>query len=773
MQNMHTPRRSAPIIMVLFFVAAAFGVVGLQVTAGPGDNGEAPAGQTVSEEVKLNWDEVQRLQNEQKYEAAFDLVEAIRVRAAANDDAAEWTRAIVEQVKLRSALHGYETAVRFLKDEPWPDDEVSRAVLDLYYAHSLVTYVHAYSWEIRQRERVETTAELDLKKWDVDQIVEESNRAFGELWARRGSWGDEGIGALARYIDQNDFPPRIRGTLRDAVSYLWTELLADTSLWRPDQSNDVFRIDFAALLAGSPAESAVLDLADPELHPLVKIGAVLDDLEAWHASSARPEAALEARLERLRRFNAAFSNRHDRLAIRESLETTQAGFDPSYEWWSMGQSLLAELIRAEDAPDALIRARAAAVAGRDRHPKSIGGERCNHTVAAIEAPSYAIQVMTADGEGRRSIQIDSANLDTLYFRAYPYDLIDAITSAEDHQLLPGHREVPEIMAASEPVAEWTHILPPSPDYRSHLSYSVPPISSPGAYLIVASPRRDFSENQNLILACNFLLTDLVLVTEQADGGYEITARSGSSGQALGGVTVELFRFDWRNGHRAVATRTTGPDGRVKLSPGGWRRERHFLLARDGENLAYDLRGLWQYSESERSAHTAALVYTDRSVYRPQQELHFKVVAYRGGGEDIEYRTLPGTAISVSLMDANYEIVAETTLETNAFGSASASFEIPAGRLLGQWRLRDLPRRRHGGAGRGVQAADLRGHHRRPPRGPSPQPAGGSGRQRPVLLRPPGGHRRCPLAGDPGAGLPLVVGLVVSIAAEREPDRRLG
>ena len=687
MQKMLPLRRLAPIVLVFVSIVVASGVVGLQVAAGPSDNGETPAGQIMPEEDKLNWDEVQRLQNEQKHEAAFEVVDAIRLRAEAAADYEEWTRAIVEQVKLRSALHGYETAVRFLKETPWPEDEISRAVLDLYYAHALATYVHVYSWEIRQRERVETSGELDLKKWDVDQIVEESNRAFGELWARREAWGDEGIGVLARYIEQNDYPPRIRGTLRDAVSYLWTELLADTSLWRPDQSNDIFRIDFPVLLAGEPAESGALDLANPEIHPLVKIGAVLDDLETWHDGEGRPEAALEARLERFRRFNAAFSNQHDRLATRENLEATQAAFDPSFEWWSMGQSLLAELIRAEDTPDALIRARAAAIAGRDRHPKSIGGQRCNHTVASIEAPNYAIQMMKADGEGRRSVQINSTNLDTLYFRVYPYDLIDAITSAEDRQLLPGHREVPEIMAGSQPVAEWMHTLPPTPDYRSHLSYVVPPISEPGAYLIVASPRQDFAETQNLIQACNFLLTDLVLVTEQANGGYEVTARSGSSGNALGGVGVELFRFDWRNGHRAVATRTTGHDGRVQFSQGGWKHERHFLLARDGKNLAYDLRGLWQYSQSERTSGTAALVYTDRSVYRPQQELHFKVVAYRGGGEDLEYRTLPETPVSVSLIDANHEVVAETTLETNSFGSASSSFDIPAGRLLGQWRLR--------------------------------------------------------------------------------------
>jgi len=687
MQKMLPPRRFTPIVLVIASLVVVSGTIGLQVLAGPGDNGETPPGQIVIEEEKLNWEEVQRLYGEQKYEAASEIVNAIRERAETADDAEEWTRAIVEQVKLRSALHGYETAVRFLRETPWPDDEVSRAVLDLYYAHSLATYVHAYSWEIRQRERVETTGELDLKKWDVDQIVEESNRAFAELWSRREAWGAEGVGRLARYIDQNDYPPRIRGTLRDAVSYLWIELLADTALWRPDQSNDIFRLDFAVLLPGDAGRSGEVDLADPEIHPLVKIGAVLDDLEAWHHGVDRPEAALEARLERMRRFNNAFTNKHDRLAIREHLEEIQAAFDPSFDWWSMGQSLLAEFIRAEDTPDALIRARGAAIVGRDRHPESIGGRRCNHIVAGIEEPNYSVAAMKADGRDRRSIQITSRNLSHVYLRAYPYDLVQAITSAEDHELLPGHREIPEIMAGTKPVAEWTVELPPTPDYRSHLSFNVPPISAPGAYVIVASSREDFAESQNLMQALNFLLTDLVLVSERADGGYDVIGRSGSTGMALKGVTVELYRFDWRSGHQRMAVRRTDASGRVHFGQGGWKHERHFLLARHGESLAYDLRGLWRYADRERDTRTAALVYTDRSVYRPQQELHFKVVAYRGGGDEPSYTTLPDTHVTVSLLDANNETVAELPLTTNRFGSASGSFEIPAGRLLGQWRLR--------------------------------------------------------------------------------------
>ena len=635
----------------------------------------------------MSWDEVQRLQNEQKLEAASEVVDAIRDRAEAAGDAAEWTRAIVEQVKLRTALHGYETAVRFLKETPWPGDEVSQAVLELFYADALSTYVQAYSWEIRQRERVETPGELDLAQWDVDQIVEEANRAYAEVWSHREAWGEESIGVLARYIDQNDYPPRIRGTLRDAVTYLWVELLADTALWRPDQSNEVFRLDFDALLVGDPKQSGALDLTSPEVHPIEKIGAVLDDLERWHQGEGRPEAALEARLVRLRRLRLAFDNRHDRRAIREHLERVQAGFDASLGWWSMGQSLLAEMIQDEDTPDALIRARAAAVAGRDRHPGSVGGQRCAHTVAAIEAPSYGLRTMQADGADRRSIQITAKNLERLRFRAYPYDLPTRIVSAKDANLVPGSREVPEIMAATEPVREWVVDLPPTVDYRNHLCYTTLPQPAPGAYLIVASGREDFGDAGNLLQAINILVTDLVLVTERADAGYDVTVRSGSSGEALEGVEVELYRFDWRSGHRRIATRRTDADGRVQFSQGGWKYDRHFLMARSGDNLAVDLRGLHRYDEPSRTVRTAALVYTDRSVYRPQQELHFKVVAYRGGGDELSYQTLPDTSVTVSLLDANYETVSETALTTNAFGSVSASFDIPVGRLLGRWHLR--------------------------------------------------------------------------------------
>jgi uncharacterized protein YfaS (alpha-2-macroglobulin family) len=684
MRDSHLFRRSPSRFIINLILVATGAIAALQALP-PTAVGAQQEGAAV-DETAPSWAEVDRLVSEQKFEAAAAEVARLREAASAAGDADQWTRALVEEVKLRTALHGYETSVRFLKDQEWPEDAVSRAVLDLYYANALVTYVHAYSWEIRQRERVASDDEIDLKRWTVEQIAAEAQRALWRVWSARSEWGSAPLGELGRYIEQNNYPPRIRGTLRDAVSYLWVGLLADTSLWRPGQSNDLFKLDLPALVEGDPEASATLDLADPRVHPVAKIGAILDDLEAWHLGERRPEAGLEARLERLRRLHAAFESSHDRVAIREHLEQVQAGFDRSYDWWAMGQSVLAEFLRGEDEPDSLVRARDAASAGVDRHPSSVGGQRCRHIVAAIEAPEYGVTAMATDNPSRRSIQIGHRNLSALHFRAWRYDLYAHVASREDYNLLPQWREVPEIIKG-DPTASWSVDLPDTPDFRRHTSYAELPMTEPGAYVVMASARRDFSEDANQLIAVNVVVGDLVLITRQLPGAWEITTRSGATGWPIADAEVSLYRADWRRGHREVARRKTGIDGIARFELRGFDRESHFLLARWRDHVAVDASYLYPQPDPERGIHSGAFLYTDRTVYRPQQTLHWKVVAYRGGGEQIRYQTQPRTSVTVTLVDANGEQVTSETITTNGFGSASGSFEVPAGRLLGRWFLR--------------------------------------------------------------------------------------
>lgn len=646
------------------------------------------------------WPAVEQLVADQRFQEALDLVQGLETAARAAGDEPAWTRALVEEVKLTLALHGYETGVRRLRDAAWPRAPRLRAVLGLYYAEALADYLRAYSWEIRERERVAgaqsgVDAEVDLKAWTAEQIYAEAQRAFQELWRQREAWGAEPLGELAVYFDQNNYPPRIRGTLRDAVTYLWAELLADSSLWSPAQDQEVYRLDLAALIAGGGGAEPGAELAGAAVHPLARRAAALGDLEAWHRAGGRPEAAFEARRDRLAGLWEAYPRAEDRRAIQADLEESlDAALGRRYEWWSFGMATLAEWVSGGEGPGALVRAREIALAGERAHPGSVGGQLCRSRIAGIEAPEYGVMAMATDGPGRRSLAVTHKNLERLYFRVYRLDLRRQIEQAQDWNLLPAGDEVARIVDARRADAAWTAELPPTPDFRDHRTYVTPPLAGPGAYLVVASARSDFAAAGNRRVAVNLIVSDLVLLTRQDGTAYEVTVRSGASGAALAGVAVDLYRYDWHGGHGRASTLTSGADGRVRFATADWSPdERRFVLARRGDDVAFTAQPLHRLETRREEPATAALVYTDRSVYRPAQAIFWKAVAFRGGGDggdgddEGRFATLPRSALTVELIDPDGEVVATAEATTNAFGSASGSFAVPSGRLLGGWLLR--------------------------------------------------------------------------------------
>ncbi len=673
-------------VTALLLVTAIFFASGASCgQAGRGIAGESEGAM----EPSPRWKEVDARVSEAKFEAAAEIAGEILDAAREAGDAAETTRALIKLVQLRTGLHGYETAVRFLRTQPWPETPRSRLALSLFYARSLATYLQSYSWEIGQRERVATGEEIDLKAWTRDQIHQEIQRTYLEVWREREAWGDASLGDLAEYLDQNDYPARIRGTLRDAVTYLWVELLADSSQWRPEHSSEVYRLDLDSLLADEPPAVA---LGDPDVHPLARLAVVLGDLEAWHRDRRQPEAAFEARLERVRRLSDHFTQSDDRETFRRRLEDSLDDLGRRYPWWSKGMAELAELVQGSDDPGSLVAAREIALEGAEAHPESPGGRHCRHIVARIEAPAYEINAMAVDSPGKRSILAEHRNLEALYFRAYALDVRRRVEQARDYNLLPGYRDVPAIMSSRQPDAEWRVELPPTPDFRSHRTYVVPPLEAPGLYLVVASARGDFAETFNQQTALNMFVGDLVLLQRRVEakdgtGRVEVTARSGVTGDALAGVEVDLYRFDYRQGHKRVTRRTTGGDGTVSFAAGELARANHFLLARQGGDVAL-LQNLHRPPHRRAAAERAAsLIYTDRSVYRPRQKILWKVVAYRGQSDEGRFQLLPDAELTVELIDANGQQVASAEATSNAYGSASGEFEIPGGRLLGGWHLR--------------------------------------------------------------------------------------
>ena len=363
-------------------------------------------------------------------------------------------------------------------------------------------------------------------------------------------------------------------------------------------------------------------------------------------------------------------------------------------WWAEGQAVLAGFVEGRGLPGALVQARALAAAGAKAYPESLGGKRCRAIVARIEAPTYSIAGMASDGLRRQSLQVTHRNMSALHVRLYPVDLEAQLTRAHDYSLLPESRDMARLIA-TKPAVAWSVPLPATPDYLSHVTYVTPPVDKPGLYVIVASARADFQKTNNHIQGVTFLASGIVLVNERSNGfssrmdpndGVNGRVLDGESGQPVTGAEVLLYRYDYNAGHKVAATRKTDGHGLVTFPTTKDTGHQYFLVAKRGVDRAVDSSYHSFWRPDEPSEQTNALIYTDRSVYRPLQKLFFKAVVFHGRGDEARYRVVPARAVTVALRDANGEEVAKHALTTNAFGSVAGEFTLPAGRLLGGWSI---------------------------------------------------------------------------------------
>lgn len=99
---------------------------------------------------------------------------------------------------------------------------------------------------------------------------------------------------------------------------------------------------------------------------------------------------------------------------------------------------------------------------------------------------------------------------------------------------------------------------------------------------------------------------------------------------------------------------------------------------------WDLRG-GSYNDNDNDDDNFLRLFTDRSIYRPGQEVHVGVVAYTRHLDD--YQAKPQAEVRLTLLDANYQEVCSRTVSTDAYGSASATLALPKVCLPGQFSIR--------------------------------------------------------------------------------------
>jgi hypothetical protein len=729
-------RGTAAVALAVRFTAVAvlLGGVGMWAWATAGEIPKGPRTEA--------WKKVQQALDEGKPKSALEALAGVEKAAAAEKAWAEVARAIATRVLAESGEEASDEPDMVIRlaaaIEKAPPE--TRAVLEAIRANWTWGYFQQNQW--RYRERTQGGADpkdfSKLGQWDLPTIVAEIRYRFAVAAGAPGSPERKALQAIPvgvwdAIITKGTMGDAYRPTLwdviaRDALAFAAS---GDRGLMRPE---DAFEFAPASPALGTPEEFVAWKPENDEAvtdkdSPLIEAAALYRALLEFHAKDADPSARLSADLDRI--LWAADNAVGEGVAKRKDAALTafmeRAG---DHEMAAEAAYHLAELVR--DQGD-LVKARSIAAKAAAKWPKSHGGAECANLAEAIASKSLSLATERSWAPPFPVVRVTYKNLEKVHLRICKADWEARLRAGKSH----GHwfdDEERKAILALPAVREHAADLPATPDYQERSEdISVEgalraATLEPGAYWVIASHKADFGENDNSVDVALVWVTRLAIVTEQQQAVYadEIVGgaarvRDGRQRRrpqgpvpAVGHVVdiatgepvadAEVMAYvrtnDGRtNGFVQGRAVKTDADGRFEVDvPRGQEVVivAKAMLSNRLETAATGSTHVWQ--NSMPNTVKSIVLVTDRGIHRPGQIVFYKGIACSAGMATTKYGAIADAAVKVTLRDANGREIAKATHKTNANGSFSGNFPIPAGCLPGQWSIQAQAGGASGGTG---------------------------------------------------------------------------
>ncbi len=644
------------------------------------------------------WREIDALQKKKNLGEALKRTLALREPARQADNQREWTLTLMREARLREAIDGVEAALDHLTKAEWPSEPIFQCALHLTKARALTTLARSTSAD-------------GWPKVPPGSLRSDIDAAFAAAWAHRDGLATLSFRHLAEVIDRNNFPNGIRPTPSDALAYLWSEFLADRAQWTPEERERADRIAPAELLTPDASTS----LTAPDVHPLIRLSAILAELERWHLLRDERSAALEAARVRFLSLDRALNAPRLRAALRAHFEK-KFGESRDLRGFAVAMHALAASALDDRTAGSPAEARRLAQAGWDAFPGKLGGKMCDALVDEIERPRVSLEAMATAAPQMPSIRVTHAATDRLFFRAYALDARARFLAAQGQPRALDAQQIADLIAQETPTASWQVDLGRQSDFREKTRLVTPPIERAGAYLVLAALDESFDAAKGPLWTVNLTVSTLITTVRQTGRDLSFLILDARDGSPIPGARVELFAADTQTATakasakaatakaaKAQSGTATGDGDRVQkpaaeatsnangeaLIRVPQNRQPLGAIVHHGEEsiLIADLPATRGPDADDKARGTGARLLLERDSAVAGERLGWKAIAFERHARDEAKPLRAGTKISVELLDARGERLAQAQARLNAMGTAHGQIEIPTGATAGEWTAR--------------------------------------------------------------------------------------
>jgi uncharacterized protein YfaS (alpha-2-macroglobulin family) len=644
------------------------------------------------------WKKVDSLLNKKGLtESALTEVNNIYELAKKEKNDAQVIKALLYHGQLRSIKEEepLKKNIAELEGEIKGSTEPVRSLLQNLTASLYWTYFQQNRWRLYNRTNTAASfSKEDMATWTADDL----HQKISELFV--ASLKNE---KLLKQTALEPFDPLItKGNMRYLRPTLF-DLLAHRALdyFKTDEKYiskpiAVFEIDDLAAFA--PANSFAthrFKIADSSsLHAIAL--QLFQRLLQFHQSDAKPDALIDADIERLAFVNSYAIMDNKKELYRKALEqvTTQYGNLPiaAQAWYLLADTYSREAGTYNPLQDttyrySYLKAKEICEKVIQQKDSSEGKMNCINLLNDIQRKSVNLTTEKVNVPGQAfRVLVTYRNITQLHLRVVKMDKATrdklSTNTWEDEYW----KQLTQLPA----VTNWAQGLPDTKDHQTHLVEIKAAALPVGEYAFLISADKDFRLGSNVLAIQSFYVSGLSYINK----GEHYYVLDRETGAPVARTNVQVLYSAYDNATRKYKEQKgenmmTGKDGYFTLLPSRTNTERQYrleLTTKDDHLAINEQIYNYQYGQYTPPARNGnqGFLFTDRSIYRPGQTVYFKGIVINRREPTDQNAILANYKTTVYLRDPGGQKLDSLKVTTNEYGSYSGKFTLPTNQLNGSF-----------------------------------------------------------------------------------------
>ena len=688
------------IILALLTFASACKWLGSKETAATPVNTKPNETNAMSQphqgDYLADWKMVDSLESAGLFKSALEKVEAIQARAKADKKQPQVIKALLFRSKYISQLEedGFVKAIQTVEQEEkstttQPEKALLQSILGQLYA----SFLQQQGWSINERTPVPDGEGGDILTWSSAQIEKRALELYNASVSDEKALSAVSTKEFSEILiaGQNDTVANaaLRPTLYDLLAHRAIDHFMNERSFLTEPAY-AFQIDRADAFADWDVfQNLKFESQDATSGKWLAIN-LFQKLIRHHAQdNTGGETARKARLfdVDMRRLQFVYNNsvHENRDALyRDALQNLykKAQGHPSQ---SEIAHQLAFFLYYQDGQNKPERAKAAVSICEEAirlHPDSRGAQMCRQLLAQIKSPELSAVVEQAVLPDQHSLlRVNFKNISKVYVKVVRSDFSwNKFNRMQWEERIPYLLSLPEVQRK-----DWD--IPDPADYQQHsIELAIDPLPF-GEYYVLVSDNPDFRETNGHVSTVGMTVTRLAIVQANQRNTFVYIAADRLNGAPLEKVKLDFFEQIYRTNQPELRLQKTAFSNKNGWVEPNMANNTNYVVRASLGNDTLWIGNAYRYGDygNEGNAIVQAQFFTDRSLYRPGQQIYFKGVLFKNDSLQ-KPQIVANRNVTVKLLDVNSQEKGTLKLRSNEFGSFNGVFTAPATGLTGSMSI---------------------------------------------------------------------------------------